>query len=89
MLASLDEYQMLNQTRLIPPFNKDATDPMEVFKLEDRMQHLNRVHVLMQDICDYHCIVITPEEYFAIKDEARVFVEAKQKTIDEWKAEKK
>jgi hypothetical protein len=53
---------------LIPPFNKDATDPMKVFKLED---------------------LITPEEYFVMKSEAEIFEKAKQKAIDQWKAEKK
>jgi hypothetical protein len=63
-----DDSQTLNELSLIPPFNKDATDPMKVFKLED---------------------LITPEEYFVMKSEAEIFEKAKQKAIDQWKAEKK
>jgi hypothetical protein len=34
-------------------------------------------------------LVITPEEYFVMKSEAEIFEKAKQKAIDQWKAEKK
>lgn len=41
--------------------------------------------------CNGSCVfvVITPEEYNAIKGLAQSFVEAKQSDVDQWRTEKK